>query len=199
MIFKTYEPTTLTDRASIGVATVKFNAVCRSCGKNKPNKNDYIDYCFNKLGAMEKCKLNHDWLRNEDDLDRAAWEAQCQQEWYNILDTIRSNDSSPIFAVYIAILPSGVKCGETKNLRQRYSSLQKDNDILHMYYLPVENKKQSTAAEDALHYIFDHAKGMRREKNKKDYYSCEEEYARNFIERNKREIYNAIMAEIEGD
>ena len=51
MIFKTYEPTTLTDRASIGVATVKFNAVCRACGKNKPNKNDYIDYCFNKLGS----------------------------------------------------------------------------------------------------------------------------------------------------
>lgn len=199
MIFKTYEPTTLTDRASIGVATVKFNAVCRSCGKSEPNKNDYIDYCFNKLGAMEKCKLNHDWLHDEDDLDRAAWEAQCQQEWYDILDTIRSNDSSPIFAVYIAILPSGVKCGETKNLRQRYSSLQKDNDILHMYYLPVENKEQSTAAEDALHYIFDHAKGMRREKNKKDYYSCDEEYARNFIERNQREIYNAIMAEIEGD
>ena len=92
-----------------------------------------------------------------------------------------------------------MKCGETKNLRQRYSSLQKDNDILHMYYLPVENKEQSTAAEDALHYIFDHAKGMRREKNKKDYYSCDEEYARKFIERNKREIYNAIMAEIEGD
>ena len=117
----------------------------------------------------------------------------------DILETIRSNDSSPIFAVYIAILPSGVKCGETKNLRQRYSSLKASNDILHMYYLPVENKEQSTAAEDALHYIFDHAKGMRREKNKKDYYSCDEDYARKFIERNKREIYDAIMAEIEGD
>ena len=128
-----------------------------------------------------------------------TWADERAQEWYDILDTIRSNDSSPIFAVYIAILPSGVKCGETKNLRQRYSSLKANNDILHMYYLPVENKEQSTAAEDALHYIFDHAKGMRREKNKKDYYSCEEDYARKFIERNKREIYDAIMAEIEGD
>ena len=68
-----------------------------------------------------------------------------------------------------------------------------------MYYLPVESKEQSTAAEDALHYIFDHAKGMRRDKNKKDYYSCDEDYAHKFIERNKREIYDAIMAEIEGD
>lgn len=199
MIFKTYEPLTLADRASIGVATVKFNAVCRACGKDKPNKNDYIDYCFNKLDAMAKCKLNHDWLRNENDPDRATWEAQCQQEWYDILDTIRSNDNSPIFAVYIAILPSGVKCGETKNLRQRYSALKRDNDILQMYYLPVETKEQSRAGEDALHYMFDHAKGMRREKNKKDYYSCDEEYARNFIEQNKREIYDAIMAEIQGE
>lgn len=199
MIFKTYKPTTSSERSAIGRATVKYNAVCRFCDKEKPNKNDYINYCFNKLGAWDKCKLGCNWLRNEDDLDRAAWEAQCQQEWYDILDAIRSNDSSPIFAVYIAILPSGIKCGETKNLRQRYSSLKANNNILHMYYLPVENKEQSTAAEDALHYIFDHAKGMRREKNKKDYYSCEEDYAHKFIERNKREIYDAIMAEIEGD
>lgn len=197
MIFKTYEPTTLADRASIGIATVKFNAVCRSCGKNKPNKNDYIDYCMGKLDALTHLRLSRSKTQETELFP--TWADERAQEWYNILDTIRSNDSSPIFAVYIAILPSGVKCGETKNLRQRYSSLQKDNDILHMYYLPVENKEQSTAAEDALHYIFDHAKGMRREKNKKDYYSCEEEYARNFIERNKREIYNAIMAEIEGE
>lgn len=193
MIFKTYEPTTLTDRASIGVATVKFNAVCRACGKNKPNKNDYIKYKqkHSDMGTFFTSLL--------DDEEGTELINSWTQEWYDILDTIRSNDNSPIFAVYIAILPSGVKCGETKNLRQRYSALKRDNDILQMYYLPVETKEQSTAAEDALHYIFDHAKGMRREKNKKDYYSCEEEYARNFIERNKREIYNAIMAEIEGD
>lgn len=194
MIFKTYEPTTLADRASIGVATVKFNAVCRFCGKNKPNKNDYIEY-----------KRKHSDIDTflasllDDDEEGIELINSWTQEWYDILETIRSNDSSPIFSVYIAIFPSGVKCGETKNLRQRYSSLKANNDILHMYYLPMENKEQSTAAEDALHYIFDHAKGMRREKNKKDYYSCEEDYARKFIERNKREIYDAIMAEIEGD
>lgn len=194
MIFKTYEPTTSSERSAIGVATVKYNAVCRFCGKNKPNKNDYIEYKrkHSDMGTFLASLLDDD----EEGIELInSW----TQEWYNILDTIRSNDSSPIFAVYIAILPSGVKCGETKNLRQRYSSLKASNDILHMYYLPVENKEQSTAAEDALHYIFDHAKGMRREKNKKDYYSCDEEYARNFIERNKREIYDAIMAEIEGD
>lgn len=193
MIFKTYEPTTLSERSAIGRATVQYNAVCRACGKNKPNKNDYIEYKRKRsnmgvfltslLEDEEGIELNNSWA----------------QEWYDIVDTIRSNDSSPIFAVYIAILPSGVKCGETKNLRQRYSSLQKDNNILQMYYLPVETKEQSRAGEDALHYIFDHAKGMRREKNKKDYYSCDEEYARNFIERNKREIYDAIMAEIQGE
>ena len=194
MIFKTYEPTTLSERSAIGVATVKYNAICRFCGKNKPNKNDYIEYKrkHSNMGAFLTSLLDDD----EEGIELInSW----TQEWYDILDTIRSNGSSPIFAVYIAILPSGVKCGETKNLRQRYSSLKASNDILHMYYLPVENKEQSTAAEDALHYIFDHAKGMRREKNKKDYYSCDEEYARNFIERNKREIYNAVMAEIEGD
>lgn len=194
MIFKTYEPTTSSERSAIGVATVKYNAVCRFCGKNKPNKNDYIEYKrkHSDMGTFLTSLLDDD----EEGIELInSW----TQEWYDILDTIRSNDSSPIFAVYIAILPSGVKCGETKNLRQRYSSLKANNDILHMYYLSVENKEQSTAAEDALHYIFDHAKGMRREKNKKDYYSCEEEYARNFIERNKREIYDAIMAEIEGD
>lgn len=194
MIFKTYEPTTSSERSAIGVATVKYNAVCRFCGKNKPNKNDYIEYKrkHSDMGTFLTSLLDDD----EEGIELInSW----TQEWYDILDTIRSNDSSPIFAVYIAILPSGVKCGETKNLRQRYSSLKANNDILHMYYLPVESKEQSTAAEDALHYIFDHAKGMRREKNKKDYYSCEEEYARNFIERNKREIYDAIMAEIEGD
>lgn len=194
MIFKTYEPTTLSERSAIGVATVKYNAVCRFCGKNKPNKNDYIEYKrkHSDMGTFLASLLDDD----EEGIELInSW----TQEWYDILDTIRSNDSSPIFAVYIAILPSDVKCGETKNLRQRYSSLKAGNDILHMYYLPVESKEQSTAAEDALHYIFDHAKGMRREKNKKDYYSCEEDYARKFIERNKREIYNAIMAEIEGD
>lgn len=194
MIFKTYEPTTLSERSAIGVATVKYNAVCRFCGKNKPNKNDYIEYKrkHSDMGTFLASLLDDD----EEGIELInSW----TQEWYDILDTIRSNDSSPIFAVYIAILPSGVKCGETKNLRQRYSSLKASNDILHMYYLPVESKEQSTAAEDALHYIFDHAKGMRREKNKKDYYSCDEDYARKFIERNKREIYDAIMAEIEGD
>lgn len=194
MIFKTYEPTTLSERSAIGVATVKYNAVCRFCGKNKPNKNDYIEYKrkHSDMGTFLASLLDDD----EEGIELInSW----TQEWYDILDTIRSNDSSPIFAVYIAILPSGVKCGETKNLRQRYSSLKASNDILHMYYLPVENKEQSTAAENALHYIFDHAKGMRREKNKKDYYSCDEDYARKFIERNKREIYDAIMAEIEGD
>ena len=194
MIFKTYEPTTSSERSAIGVATVKYNAVCRFCGKNKPNKNDYIEYKrkHSDMGTFLTSLLDDD----EEGIELInSW----TQEWYDILDTIRSNDSSPIFAVYIAILPSGVKCGETKNLRQRYSSLKASNDILHMYYLPVENKEQSTAAEDALHYIFDHAKGMRREKNKKDYDSCEEDYARKFIERNKREIYDAIMAEIEGD
>lgn len=194
MIFKTYEPTTSSERSAIGVATVKYNAVCRFCGKNKPNKNDYIEYKrkHSDMGTFLTSLLDDD----EEGIELInSW----TQEWYDILDTIRSNDSSPIFAVYIAILPSGVKCGETKNLRQRYSSLKASNDILHMYYLPVESKEQSTAAEDALHYIFDHAKGMRREKNKKDYYSCDEDYARKFIERNKREIYDAIMAEIEGD
>lgn len=194
MIFKTYEPTTLSERSAIGVATVKYNAVCRACGKNKPNKNDYIEYKrkHSDMGTFLASLLDDD----EEGIELInSW----TQEWYDILETIRSNDSSPIFAVYIAILPSGVKCGETKNLRQRYSSLKASNDILHMYYLPVESKEQSTAAEDALHYIFDHAKGMRREKNKKDYYSCDEDYARKFIERNKREIYDAIMAEIEGD
>lgn len=194
MIFKTYEPTTSSERSAIGVATVKYNAVCRFCGKNKPNKNDYIEYKrkHSDMGTFLTSLLDDD----EEGIELInSW----TQEWYNILDTIRSNDSSPIFAVYIAILPSGVKCGETKNLRQRYSSLKANNNILHMYYLPVENREQSTAAEDALHYIFDHAKGMRRDKNKKDYYSCDEDYARKFVERNKREIYNAIMAEIEGD
>ena len=194
MIFKTYEPTTLSERSAIGAATVKYNAVCRFCGKNKPNKNDYIEYKrkHSDMGTFLASLLDDD----EEGIELInSW----TQEWYDILETIRSNDSSPIFAVYIAILPSGVKCGETKNLRQRYSSLKASNDILHMYYLPVESKEQSTAAEDALHYIFDHAKGMRREKNKKDYYSCDEDYARKFIERNKREIYDAIMAEIEGD
>lgn len=194
MIFKTYEPTTSSERSAIGVATVKYNAVCRFCGKNKPNKNDYIEYKrkHSDMGTFLASLLDDD----EEGIELInSW----TQEWYDILETIRSNDSSPIFAVYIAILPSGVKCGETKNLRQRYSSLKASNDILHMYYLPVESKEQSTAAEDALHYIFDHAKGMRREKNKKDYYSCDEDYARKFIERNKREIYDAIMAEIEGD
>lgn len=194
MIFKTYEPTTSSERSAIGVATVKYNAVCRFCGKNKPNKNDYIEYKrkHSDMGTFLASLL-------DDDEEGIEFINSWTQEWYDILDTIRSNDSSPIFAVYIAILPSGVKCGETKNLRQRYSSLKASNDILHMYYLPVESKEQSTAAEDALHYIFDHAKGMRREKNKKDYYSCDEDYARKFIERNKREIYDAIMAEIEGD
>lgn len=194
MIFKTYEPTTSSERSAIGVATVKYNAVCRFCGKNKPNKNDYIEYKrkHSDMGTFLTSLLDDD----EEGIELInSW----TQEWYDILDTIRSNDSSPIFAVYIAILPSGVKCGETKNLRQRYSSLKANNNILHMYYLPVENKEQSTAAEDALHYIFDHAKGMRRDKNKKDYYSCDEDYARKFVERNKREIYDAIMAEIEGD
>ena len=98
--------------------------------------------------------------------------------------------------VYFAILEDGVKCGETNNIIQRYSTINKSTPIVRMWYLPVKSKEEGRLAEHALHHIFDHARGMDRQRNKKDYYNCDIEYAKRFISSHGKKMYDAIIASI---
>jgi len=64
--------------------------------------------------------------------------------------------------------------------------------------MEVENKAQAQAAEHALHTIFDHARCMNRQQNKKDYYECNAECAQKFMTANAHKIHKAVMEAIEG-
>lgn len=210
MYFNRYTPATKSENAETARAFHTYNAVRNFCGKDEPRATDYHDYlvCKKVHGGASLLGLAHGYellgnierameLRAQVDEAVAALNAR---EWADIKKAIR-NAGQPLrnqHVAYFAIIDGGMKCGEARDLVQRYSNINRETPILRMWYIEVDSKKQAQAAEHALHNIFDHARCMNRQQNKKDYYECDEASAQRFITTNAKDIYNAIMEAIEG-
>lgn len=194
MYFNRYTPATKSQNLVVARAVHTFNAVCNFCGKAEPRFKDYIAYCREKLSIYDVCSF---MLEPE---EARLWELARQAEWAEIKELVR-NQGQPLHnqhVVYFAIIDSGLKCGEAKNLVQRHCDINRATPVQKMWYMEVENKAQAQAAEHALHTVFDHARCMSRQQNKKDYYQCDEEQAQKFITANAHKIYQAVMEAIEG-
>lgn len=194
MYFNRYTPATKSQNLETARAQMVYNAVIRHSGKDEPHAKDYIAYCRDKLSTYDSRVLLFDQE------EARMRELACKLEWVEIVELVRSQ-GQPLHnqhVVYFAIIDSGLKCGEAKNLVQRYSNINRATPVQKMWYLEVDNKAQAQAAEHALHNIFDHARCMNRQQNKKDYYECDCERAQKFVKANAKEIYEAIMEAIEG-
>lgn len=185
MYFNRYTPATKSQNLVVARAVHTFNAVCNFCGKAEPRSKDYIAYCREKLNVYDVCSF---MLEPE---EVRIWELDRRAEWAEIKELVH-NAGQPLHnqhVVYFAIIDSGLKCGEAKNLVQRHCDINRATPVQKMWYMEVENKAQAQAAEHALHTIFDHARCMSRQQNKKDYYECDEEQAQKFIAANANKIY----------
>ena len=194
MYFNRYTPATKSQNLETARAQMVYNAVSRFSGKAEPRAKDYVAYCREKLNTYEVCTF----LLEPDEY--AIWEMSKKAEWCELVELVR-NQGQPLrnqHVVYFAIIDSGVKCGEAKDLVQRYSNINRATPVQKMWYMEVENKAQALAAEHALHTIFDHARCMNRQQNKKDYYECDMECAQKFMTANAHKIHKAIMEAIEG-
>ena len=194
MYFNRYTPATKSENLEAARAQMVYNAVVRHSGNSEPHAKDFIAYCRDKLNIYEVCTL----LLDQE--EARMWELARKLEWAGIVELVR-NIGQPLHnqhVVYFAIIDTGLKCGEAKNLVQRYSNINRATPVQKMWYLEVENKAQAVAAEHALHNIFDHARCMNRQQNKKDYYECDCERAQKFVRANAKEIYEAVMEAIEG-
>lgn len=194
MYFNRYTPATKSQNLETARAQMVYNAVSRFCGKAEPRARDYIEYSREKLNAYDVCAM---LLEPE---EAHAWELACRTEWAEIVELVR-NQGQPLrgqHVVYFSIISGGVKPGETKDIVQRYSTINRATPVQKMWYMEVANKEQAQAAEHVLHNIFDHARCMNRCQNKKDYYECDEEQAQKFITANAHKIHRAIMEAIEG-
>lgn len=194
MYFNRYTPATKSQNLVVARAVHTFNSVRNFCGKAEPRSKDYIAYCREKLNVYDVCSF---MLEPE---EARIWEMARRAEWAEIKELVH-NAGQPLHnqhVVYFAIIDSGLKCGEAKNLVQRHCDINRATPVQKMWYMEVENKAQAQAAEHALHTIFDHARCMSRQQNKKDYYECDEEQAHKFIAANANKIYRAVMEAIEG-
>lgn len=194
MYFNRYTPATKSQNLETARAQMIYNAVSRFSGKAEPRAKDYVAYCREKLNTYEV----YTFLLEPDEY--AMWEMSKKAEWCELVELVR-NQGQPLrnqHVVYFAIIDNGVKCGEAKDLVQRYSNINRATPVQKMWYMEVENKAQARAAEHALHNIFDHARCMNRQQNKKDYYECNAECAQKFMTANAHKIHKAIMEAIEG-
>ena len=210
MYFNRYTPATKSQNLETARAQMVYNAVSRFSGKAEPRAKDYYNYlvCTKVKGGASTLGLakayehfgnfvHAEELRAEVNEAVAALNAL---PWTEIVELVR-NQGQPLrnqYVVYFAIIDSGVKCGEAKDLVQRYSNINRTTPVQKMWYMEVENKAQAQAAEHALHTIFDHARCMNRQQNKKDYYECDMECAQKFMTANAHKIHKAIMEAIEG-
>ncbi len=193
MYFNRYTPSTKSENCETARAFHIYNAVRNFCGKDEPRFPDFVAYRLHQMGTRSM-------LVSLFPEKMEAFEISLRPEWNKIREVIR-NASQPLhsqYATYFAIIDGGIKCGETKNLVQRYCSINRDTPISKMWYVEVDSKEKAQAAEHALHTIFDHARCMNRQQNKKDYYECDADRAQKFIAANAKEIYAAIMEAIEG-
>ena len=191
MYFKTYTPSTKSENCETARAFHTYNAVRNFCGKDKPRFPDFVAYRLSKMG-MEGFFIE---LIPE---EMSAFEASLKPEWADIKEAVR-NAGQPLhsqYVAYFALLENGMKPGETKDIVQRYSNINRDTSIRKMWYINVESKEQARAAEHALHMIFDHARCMSRQQNKKDYYECDPESAEKFLTASMKKIFELIVAEV---
>lgn len=194
MYFKTYAPATLSQNCETARAFHTYNAVRNFCGKDEPRFPDFVAYRMSRMGAYEQALIRHGLA------DVEAWEMSLRPEWAKIREAIR-NAGQPLrkqFVVYFAIINGGVKKGQTRDLVQRYSNINRETPIEKLWYLPVESEEEGLLAEEILGDFFDHARAMKRGRGKDDYYQCDEEAAQRFITANAGKIYQAIMEAIEG-
>lgn len=192
MYFNRYNPATLSENCETARAAHTYNAVRNFCGKDEPRFSDFVAYRQNKLGTMRGTMLNYCPERME------AFENSLRPEWAVIKEAVR-NIGQPLhqqFVVYFAIIDGGVKKGQTGDLVQRYSNINRKTPIEKMWYLPVNSKEESLRAEEALGDFFDHARAMKRRRGKDDYYDCDTDAARKFITANAAKMYQAIMEAI---
>ena len=194
MYFNRYTPATKSQNLETARAQMVYNAVSRFSGKAEPRAKDYVAYCREKLNTYDVCAFLLD------PEEARLWEIARRAEWEDLMELVR-NQGQPLrgqHVVYFAIIEGGMKPGETKDIIQRYSNINRATPVQKMWYMEVESKAQAQAAEHALHNIFDHARCMNRCQNKKDYYECETERAQKFITANAQKIHQAIMEAIEG-
>lgn len=210
MYFNRYTPATKFQNLETARAQMIYNAVSRFCGKAEPRAKDYYNYLVctkikhgaSMLGLAKAFERLGDFAHAEE-LRAEVNEAVAALNvlpWAEIVELVR-NQGQPLrgqHVVYFSIISSGVKPGETKDIVQRYSTINRATPIQKMWYMEVANKEQAQAAEHVLHNIFDHARCMSRCQNKKDYYECDEEQAQKFITANAHKIHQAIMEAIEG-
>lgn len=211
MYFNRYTPATLTENAATARAFHVYNAVRNFCGKDEPRAQDYYNYlvCKKVRGGASLLGLAHGHellgniehameLRTQIDEAVAALNAPA---WADIKKVIR-NAGQPLReqpVAYFAILANGkVKKGQTTDLVQRYSNINRKDTILKLWYLPVDSEEASLLAEEVIGDFFDHARAMKRCRGKDDYYECEADRAQKFITANVKDIYNTIMTAIEG-
>ena len=208
MYFNTYAPATKSENCETARALHIYNAVRNFCGKDEPRATDYYDYlvCKNVRGGASMLGLAYGYellgnIEHAMELRAQVDEAVAKlnaMEWADIKKTIR-NAGQPLreqHVAYFAILENGMKSGETKDIVQRYCNINRNTPIRKMWYINVDNKEQARAAEHALHMIFDHARCMNRQQNKKDYYECDPESAEKFLNANMKKIFETIVAEI---
>ena len=181
MYFKHYEPIAKSEVCAIARAARIYETVAAFWNEEEPDELDYALYRVASTGnSVNNDELAREWKEIEKLINKIGYH-----------DSHRTQN-----VVYFAILEDGVKCGETNNIIQRYSTINKSTPIVRMWYLPVKSKEEGRLAEHALHHIFDHARGMDRQRNKKDYYNCDIEYAKRFISSHGKKMYDAIIASI---
>lgn len=210
MYFNRYTPATKSQNLETARAQMVYNAVSRFSGKAEPRAKDYYNYlvCTKVKGGASTLGLAQAYehfgnFAHAEELRAEVNEAVAALDvlpWAEIVELVR-NQGQPLrnqHVVYFAIIDSGVKCGEAKDLVQRYSNINRATPVQKMWYMEVKNKTQAQAAEHALHTIFDHARCMNRQQNKKDYYECDMECAQKFMTANAHKIHKAVMEAIEG-
>ena len=191
MYFKTYTPSTKSENCETARAFHTYNAIRNFCGKDEPRFSDFVAYRLSKMGTMG---MFIEFFPEE----REAFEISLRPEWAEIRKLVR-NAGQPLrsrYVAYFALLDNGMKPGETKDIVQRYCNINRATPIRKMWYINVESKEQAQAAEHALHMIFDHARCMNRQQNKKDYYECDPESAEKFLTANMKKIFELITAEV---
>ena len=194
MYFNRYTPATRSENLETARAFHTYNAVRNFCGKDQPRFSDFVAYRLSKMGTMGLfIELDPEELN--------TFETSLKPEWAVIKEAIR-NAGQPLReqpVAYFAILASGkVKKGQTTDLVQRYSNINRKDAILKLWYLPVDSEEASLLAEEVIGDFFDHARAMKRCRGKDDYYECDANRAQRFITANAKDIYNTIMAAIEG-
>lgn len=193
MYFKTYTPSTKSENCETARAFHTYNAVRNFCGKDEPRFPDFVAYRLHQMGTRS---MLVNWFPEE----MEALEISLRPEWTEIRNLVR-NAGQPLrkqFVAYFAIINGGIKKGQTRDLVQRYSNINRETPVEKLWYLPVESKEESLLAEEILGDFFDHARAMKRSRGKDDYYQCDEEAAQRFITANAGKIYQAIMEAIEG-